>query len=76
MIPTLPSMADKNPVLNLAKQIHGLSKEKLVEFNAKVNEGKSYADALYETVLNKKDGGSVESLDHDRMKFELMMRKR
>jgi hypothetical protein len=52
------------------------AKEKYHKFRSKVGEGKSYADAAYETVLNKKDGGSVQSLDHDRMKFELMMRKR
>jgi len=52
------------------------AKEKYHKFRSKVGEGKSYADAAYETVLNKKDGGSVKSLDHDRMKFELMMRKR
>jgi hypothetical protein len=54
MIPTLPSMVDKNPFLNVAKQVQTLSKEKLKEFEARINAGESYADALYKTLMGAK----------------------
>jgi hypothetical protein len=61
MIPTLPTMTDKNPVLNLAKQVQGLSKDKFNEFKARINTGDSYADALYKTLTgaNFAEGGEV-----------------
>jgi hypothetical protein len=59
MMPQNASLMDKNPVINTARNLKNMAQPKLDEFNARVNAGKSYADALYGTATGAKfkEGG-------------------